>query len=94
MRANEFLNEAGLEQSELAKHGGKYLKTLLTLASEGPVEVSPEKRSKYMRYQPLQQQEHLYLLSQNLAISILQLINLNKNTAHGVHYTRALNLQH
>lgn len=47
MRATEFLNEAGLEQSELAKHGGKYLDILVTLASAGPVEVTPEKRVKY-----------------------------------------------
>lgn len=50
MRAREFLKEAGLTQSELAKHGGKYLNILLQLvgdAGTNPIEISPEYREKY-----------------------------------------------
>jgi len=47
MRAREFLNEAGLTPAQLSKHGGKYVEILLKLATQGPVEVSPDKRSQY-----------------------------------------------
>ena len=38
--------EAGLSQSELAKHGGVYLKKLAELAAAGPVALTPEAAAK------------------------------------------------
>lgn len=48
MRATEFLTEADLAPSELRKHGGKYIKTLVRKIEDGePLEIVPDKQSRY-----------------------------------------------
>lgn len=48
MRALEILTEATLQPSELRKHAGKYLKTLIRKIQDGePLEITPDKRSRF-----------------------------------------------
>ena len=48
MRADEFLVEAGLENSQLRKHAGKYLGTLINKIRAGePLEIVPDKQARF-----------------------------------------------
>ena len=48
MRADEFLVEAGLENSQLRKHSGKYLQVLLNKIKAGdPLEIVPDKQARF-----------------------------------------------
>lgn len=48
MRATEFLFEADLAPSELRKHAGKYIKTLVRKIEDGePIEIVPDKQPRY-----------------------------------------------
>ena len=48
MRGDEFLVEAGLENSQLRKHSGKYLATLIRKIRAGePLEIVPDKQARY-----------------------------------------------
>lgn len=42
-----IITEAGLTAGELGKHSGRYLKTLLSLATQGPVDVVPAAQKLY-----------------------------------------------
>lgn len=48
MRADEFLAEAGLENSQLRKHSGKYLQVLINKIKAGdPLEIIPDKQARF-----------------------------------------------
>ena len=48
MRADEFLVEAGLENSQLRKHSGKYLQVLINKIKAGdPLEIVPDKQARF-----------------------------------------------